>query len=269
MLVPSVGGFRKDLGGTMKKRIVRILFSILFISFVLAASAGQSFASLANAGVSLDWSQLSVFGSLNWVSRFTDTNATVSNNLGETGAVSDQKPGWVSSSSIAGISNTNTQGVSALPQSLSAASYSSLADIGWSNSAGSTVLTGSFMATTAGWVIISIPYSISLDLAASSDPASSAQGRSKALISLSRAGGNISTDSTEIFSTVYNGNTFNQIQSGMFSLMKLFSAGETGTFTAEVSTETANSNAVPLPGALLLFAPGLACFFGLRRKFSN
>ena len=73
----------------------------------------------------------------------------------------------------------------------------------------------------------------------------------------------------EIFSTVYNGNTFNQSQSGMLGLMKLFNAGETGTFTAEVSTETANSNTVPLPGALLLFAPGLACFFGLRRKFSN
>ena len=73
----------------------------------------------------------------------------------------------------------------------------------------------------------------------------------------------------EIFSTVYDGNTFNQSQSGILGLMKLFNAGETGTFTAEVSTETANSNMVPLPGALWLFVPGLACFFGLRRKLSN
>ena len=53
------------------------------------------------------------------------------------------------------------------------------------------------------------------------------------------------------------------------SLIKMFNTGETGTFTAEVSTETANSNTVPLPGALLLFAPGLACFFGLRKRFSH
>jgi len=51
--------------------------------------------------------------------------------------------------------------------------------------------------------------------------------------------------------------------------MKLFNAGETGTFTAEAFTETAISNVVPLPAALWLFAPGLACFFGLRRKFNN
>jgi hypothetical protein len=253
----------------MKERTVRILFSIMFIGFILVVSAGQSFASLANASASLDWSQLNIFGSLNWVSKSTNTNATVSNSLGETGAVSDQKPAWVASSSAATISNAGAQGVSTLVQSLSAASYSSLADIGWSNSSGSSVLTGSFTATTTGWVIITIPYYVSLDLTASSDPAVATQGQSKALISLSKAGGSLSTDSMEIFSTVYNGDIFNQNQSGILGLMKLFNAGETGTFTAEVSTETATSNVVPLPGAILFLAPGLACFFGLRRKFSN
>jgi hypothetical protein len=241
----------------MKKQIVQIFFSIMFIGFILVVSAGQSFASQANTGASLDWSQLSIFGSLNWISRTTNTNATVSNSFGETGDVSDQKPGWVSSSSAVTISNASAQGVSAFVQSLSAASYSSLADIGWSNSSGSSILTGSFTATTTGWVIITIPYYVSLDLT------------SKALISLSRSGGSLSTDSMEILSTIYNGNIFNQSQSGILGLMKLFNAGETGTFTAETSTETAASSPVPLPGALLLFAPGLACFFGLRRKFRN
>jgi hypothetical protein len=252
----------------MKERTVRILFSIMFIGFILVVSAGQSFASLANASASLDWSQLSIFGSLNWVSKSTNTNATVSNSLGETGAVSDQKPGWVALSSAATISNTGAQGISSVPQTLSAASYSSLDDIGWSTSSGSSVLTGSFTATATGWVFITIPYSVSLDLLASSDPAATAQGKSKALISLSKAGGSLSTDSMEIFSTVYTGDIFNQNQSGILGLMKLFNAGETGTFTAEVSTETANSNAVPLPGALWLFVPGLVCFVGLRRRLN-
>jgi hypothetical protein len=253
----------------MKKQIVQMFFSSIFIGFILTALAGQSFASQANASASLDWSQLSIFGSFNWVSKSTTTNATVSNSLGKTGAISDQKPGWVASSSAATISNAGAQGISAVPESLSAASYSSLADIGWSTSSGSSVLTGSFTATTTGWVIITIPYSVSLDLLASSDPAATAQGKSKALISLSKAGGSLSTDSMEIFSTVYTGDIFNQNQSGILGLMKLFNAGETGTFTAEASSETATSNPVPLPGALWLFVPGLACFVGLRRKFHN
>ena len=170
----------------MKKQIVRILFSIIFIGFILVVSAGQSFASLANTSASLDWSQLSIFGSLDWTSQTTNTDTTVSNSFGENEAVSDQKSGWVSSSSAVTISNAGAQGISTLEQSLSAVSYSSLADIGWSNSSGSSVLTGSFTATTTGWVIITIPYSVSLDLTASSDPAASAQGRSKALISLSQ-----------------------------------------------------------------------------------
>jgi hypothetical protein len=253
----------------MKKRIVGILINISVIGFLLATPANQVFASIANTGASLDWSQLTIFGSLNWISKSAGTSALVSNSLGETEAVTDQTPDWVSSSSIAGISNAGAQGISALLQSLSAVSYSSLAGLGWSSSAASSVLTGSFTATATGWVYIFVPYSVSLDLTASSDPAVATQGQSKALISLLRAGGSLSTDSMEIFSTVYNGNTFNQNQSGVLGLMKLFNAGETGMFTAEASTETANSNMVPLPGALLLFAPGLACFFGLRRKFSN
>jgi hypothetical protein len=270
MLLPPVGKFWwKEYGGTMKKQMVRILFSIIFIGFVLVASSGRSFASFANTSASLDWSQLSIFGSLNWVSKSTNTNATASNSFGETGSVSDQKPGWVSSSSVATTSNAATQGISTVSQSLSATSNSSLADKGWSNSSGSTILTGSFTATTTGWVIITIPYYVSLDLTSSSYPPATALGRSKVVVSLSRTGGSISTDFMELFSTVNNGSTFNQSQSGMFGLMKEFYAGETGTFTAEVFTETATSNAVPLPGALLLFVPGLVCFFGMRRKFNN
>jgi hypothetical protein len=253
----------------MKEKTVRILFSIIFIGFILVVSAGQAFAALAKTSASLNWSLLNIFGSLNWSSQTTDTNAIASNNLGETGYASDLIPGWVSSSSVATTSNAATQGISTVSQSLSATSNSSLADKGWSNSSGSTILTGSFTATTTGWVIITIPYYVSLDLTSSSYPPATALGRSKVVVSLSRTGGSISTDFMELFSTVNNGSTFNQSQSGMFGLMKEFYAGETGTFTAEVFTETATSNAVPLPGALLLFVPGLACFFGLRRKFRN
>ena len=165
----------------MKKQIVRMLISIIFIGFILVISAGQSLASLVNTSASLDWSQLSIFGSLDWTSQTTNTDTAVSNSFGENEAVSDQKPGWVSTSSAVTISNGGAQGISTLEQSLSAVSYSSLADIGWSNSSGSSVLTGSFTATATGWVFITIPYSISLDLTASSDPAASAQGSSKAI----------------------------------------------------------------------------------------
>jgi hypothetical protein len=77
------------------------------------------------------------------------------------------------------------------------------------------------------------------------------------------------TEFIEFFSTVYGSDTFGVNESGNFGFGKWFGAGETGTFTAEVFTETATSNMVPLPGALLLFAPGLACFFGMRKRFSH
>ena len=253
----------------MKERTVRVLFSIFFIGFILVVSAGQSFASLANTSASLDWGQLSIFGSLNWMSQTTGTNATVSNSLGETGTSSRLETGWVSLSSAATISNANGQGLSTERQSLSALSSSSLAGTGWSNTSGSAVLTGSFTAAADGWIIITIPYSVSVDLAASNDSAASAYGRTRASISLTQSGGSTSTDSIELFSTVYGGNTFGNNRSGFFGLMKYFMAGETGTFTAQVSTETNASSPVPLPGALLLFAPGLACFVGLRRKYRD
>jgi hypothetical protein len=262
----------ENLGGTMKRLLVRILFSILFIGFMFAMPMNQAFASMANASASFDWSQLSIFGSLNWVSRSTDTSATASNNFGETGAAADSKSGWVSSSSVVGISNGGAQGVSILEQSLSAVSYSSLAGTGWGNSAGSSVLTGSFTADATGWIIISVPYSVSLDLTASPGSAESAQGKAKVQISLAKTGESTSTDSMELFSTVYDGNIFNQSLGQQpdhpvyLGLMKMFYVGETGTFTVEAFTETAMSNVVPLPGALWLFAPGLACFFGLRKR---
>jgi hypothetical protein len=264
-----VGGFRGKTGGAMKKQIVRILFAVSFIAFILTIPAGQAFASLVNTSASLNWSLLNIFGSLNWTSQTTATNATVSNSLGETGDASDLLPGWVSSSSTATISNAGAQGISNTPQSLSAVSYSSLADIGWSNSSGSSVLTGYFTATTTGWVIITVPYSVSMNLTASDDPTASAYGKTRASISLAQSGGSTSTDFIELFSTVYGGNTFGNSKSGLFGLMKYFETGETGTFTTEVFTDTATSSPVPLPGALWLFAPGLACFVGLRRRFRN
>jgi hypothetical protein len=253
----------------MKKQTVRILFGILFIGFMLAVPVNQVFASMANISASLDWSQLSIIGSLNWASKSTDTNATVSNSFGETGAVSDQKPGWVSSSSAVTISNANAQGTSTMPQSLSSASYSNLNDKGWSSSSGSAILTATFIATDDGWITIYLPFTISMNLSASSDPTASAYGKTRASVSLAQSDGTTTTEFMEFFSTVSDGNSFEKSRSGIFGLIRYFEAGKTGTFTAEVSTETANSNMVPLPGALWLFAPGLACFVGLRRRLNK
>jgi hypothetical protein len=258
----------------MKKQIVLILFSIIFTGFTLVASAGQSFASMANAGALLDWSQLSIFGSLNWLSESTATSATVSNSFGETGAFSDLKSGWVDSSSTAYISGANAQGwkgLSGIPlcQTLSSTSQVDPTNYKWSNGSGNAILTGSFTTTAEGWVIVQVPYSISLDLVASNDLTASTYGKARASVSLSQLGGTTTAEFIELFSTVYGGNTFENSKSGWFGLMKLVRADETWTFTAEVSTETATSNPVPLPGALWLFVPGLACFVGLRRKFHN
>jgi hypothetical protein len=259
----------------MKKQIVRILFNILFIGSMLVAPAGHAFASFANVNASLDWSEFSIFGVvLNPISQTTSTNATVSNSIGETGASSDLKAGWVDSSSNASISNANAQGqkgLSGIPlhQTFSSASLANLSDYGWSNSSGRAIITGSFTATTDSWVFVSVPYAVFIDLTASHDLTASAYGKARASVSLAKSGGTTTAEFIELFSTVYGGNTFGNSESGVFGLMKYFNAGETGTFTAEVSTETTNANTVPLPGALLLFAPGLACFFGLRRKFSN
>ena len=57
-------GFRREQGKQLKEKTVRILFSVMFIGFILVVSAGQSFASLANTSASLDWSQLEHFREL-------------------------------------------------------------------------------------------------------------------------------------------------------------------------------------------------------------
>jgi hypothetical protein len=142
-----------------------------------------------------------------------------------------------------------------------AVSYSNLDGTGWSKSSGTAVLSASFTTTTAGWIMVYLPYSVSVDLAASSGSTESAYGKTRASISLAKSGGTTATEFIEFFSTVYGSDTFGVNESGNFGFGKWFGAGETGTFTAEVFTETATSNMVPLPGALLLFAPGLACFF--------
>jgi hypothetical protein len=251
----------------MNKRLVQILFGILFIGFILVP-AGQVFASLATAGASLDLSGLIPLGNWNW-NWTSSTDTMASNSLNENGDTSDLMPGWVSSSRVTTVSNAEGQGANSAWQSLSALSNSSLDGTGWSSSSGSVVLTGSFTAPTTGWVMIIVPYSVSLDLAASSDPAASAHGKTRASISLTQNGGSASTDFIEFLSTVYSGNEYVENKSGnnyKLGVMKWFVAGATGTFRAEVSTETAMSNVVPLPGALWLFAPGLACFFGLRKR---
>jgi hypothetical protein len=253
----------------MKEQRKRILFGILFIGFILVIPPGQAFASLANMGSSIDWSQLSIFGNLNWTSQTTSTNATVSNSLNETGTLSDLKSGWVSSSSLSTISNANAQGIGITNQSLLASSNSNLTGIGWSNSSGGAILTGSFTVMATGWIMISVPYSVFIDLTASDDFVASAYGKTRASISLAQNGGDTSTDFVEFCSNVYGGNTFGNNKSGTFSLMKLFNAGETGTFTAEVSTEANVSNTVPLPGAFLLLGPGLVCIAIFRRRFTK
>jgi hypothetical protein len=272
MLIPPVGGFRGKLGGTMKKQVVRILLGILFIGFILALPAGQAFASLANTSISLNLSGLiNILGSLTGT---TGTDATISNSLGEMKDLSDLKPGWASSLSNATISNAAAHGESIAGQSLFTTSYTNLNGTGWSSSSGNAILTGSFTFTApvSAWVMVFVPYSITMDLTASNGPLASAYGKTKASISLAKSGGSTSTDFIELFSTVYDGNTYVENKSGdnyKLAVMKWFVAGETGTFTAEVFTETATSNPVPLPGALWLFAPGLACFVGLRRRLNK
>lgn len=253
----------------MKKQIIRTLCAVLvLVSIALVIPAGRTFASMINTSASLDWSQLNIFG-VTWISQNVSTDVSALNSAGESQTFSDYQTGWISSSSAAVISNATSQGISMVDQSLNATSYASLTNIGWVNNSGNAVLTGSFAATVSGWVIITIPYSVSVDLTASSGTEASAQGLSRVLISLSKTGGSTSTDSMELFSIVYNNDTFSQSQSGILGLMKLFNAGETGTFRAEVFSEANASNPVPLPGAIWLFAPGLACFIGLRRKYCS
>jgi hypothetical protein len=262
------GDLEKTLGGRMKEQRKRILFGII-IGIVLVIPPGHAYASLVNTNASLDWSQLNIFGSLDWISKTTSTNTTVSNSLNETDVSLDLKPGWVSSSSPATISNATAQGISIADQSLFASSNSNLIGMGWSNSSGNAILTGSFTATATGWIMITVPYSVFIDLMASDDLTASAYGKTRASISLAQSGGSVSSDFIELFSTVYGGNTFVNNKSGIFGLMKYFAAGETGTFTAEVSTEANVSNPVPLPGAFLLLGPGLACIAIFRRRLTK
>ena len=93
-------------------------------------------------------------------------------------------------------------------------------------------------------------------------------GMARALLYLSQSGGS-ATDTKEVISTVYNGNASVNSKSGWLGLMTWFEAGETGTFRAEVTTETRTANPVPLPGALWLLGPSCAGLVALRRRFHS
>lgn len=256
----------------MKKQIIRIFLLLFIISIILIAPTKTVFASLVNTSASLEgfsiFSELSgLITGLNWTAT---TTTSASNSLGETGFLPDGEPGWTSW--MVATSNSGSQSTSIAGQSLSTTSYTNLVTTGWSNSSASVVLTGSFTAATTGWVMIMLPYSISLDLTASDDPAAFAYGKVRTSISLAQLDGSVSTDSIELFSTIYGGDTYSDSRYGdnyKLGVMKWFVAGETGTFRAEVFTEANASNPVPLPGAIWLFAPALACFIGLRRKYCS
>jgi hypothetical protein len=254
----------------MKKQMIRTLFSILFFGFVLVIPLSQALAAYVTASASFDWNRspggFTVVGGAIWTSQGTGTNAVASNNTGETQLNSDYQSGWVSSSSVASISNANTQSlVGSDSWKPSATSQANLTGYGWSNGTGNSILTGVFTANVNGWVFITVPYTVSVDLSALGDPVVSPYGKATALLSLSQSGGSVSTDTMEIISTAYGLNS----KSGFLGVMKYFLAGETGTFTAEVSTEANVSNTVPLPGAFLLLGPGLVCIVIFRRRFTK
>ena len=183
--------------------------------------------------------------------------------------LSDHRPGWVPSSSMANISNVSAQGLNS-SSALSGISYTELAEYGWNIGSGRGLLTGTFTANSPGFIVIVVPYAITLDLFAPDDPTAYSMGKAKAFLSLTQNGGGVSTDTMELISTIYGGNTFQNEKRSLSRPHEMVRSWRyTGTFRAEVTTEASISNPVPLPGALLLFAPGLACFFGLRRKFSN
>lgn len=255
----------------MKKRAIGIRYFLVFIGIVLLVPAGRASACLVNtAAASLEgfsiFSELSgLITGLNWT---VTTGSSATNDIGETASLPEGEPGWTSWT--VAISNSGSQSTSVTGQSLSIASYAGLTDMGWTGSSGSVILTGSFTAATTGWVMITLPYSITLDLITSDNSSASAYGRAKASISLAQLGGSISTDSIELFSTAYGGDTYFDSRSGenyRLGVMKWFVAGETGIFTAEVFTEAVSSSPVPLPGAVWLFAPGFASFLTLRRRF--
>jgi len=258
----------------MDRKLDRILYSIIFVGIVLFVSAGQAFASYANASASLDWSRFNISGDVSWILKNTSTSAAVSNSLGGSGATSDLKPGWVSSSSMAAISNVNAQGQISTnlppPKTPLAASQANLVTYGWSSGTGSAVLTGSFTFTAqdAGFVVIAVPYTVSVNLLATDGSAGYSMGMARALLYLSQSGGS-ATDTKEVISTVYNGNASVNSKSGWLGLMTWFEAGETGTFRAEVTTETRTANPVPLPGALWLLGPSCAGLVALRRRFHS
>jgi hypothetical protein len=248
----------------VKKQMFRVFLSVLFIGFMLIMPAEKTFAAYANSYASIDWSQIVVA----WTSQSTSSIATASSGFEEPKVSSDLRLGWVPSSSVANISNASAQGLNSLV-ALSGTSSAELVGYGWSIGSGSGLLTGSFTANSPGFVVIVVPYTVTLDLLAPDGPTAYSMGRARASLSFTRSGGGVCTDTMELISTIYGGNAFQNEKKSYLGLIRWFDLGDAGTFRAEVTTEAGVSNTVPLPGALLLFAPGLACFFGLRRKFSN
>ncbi len=248
-------------------KIKKIIICVFFIGIFLNLLINQSIASYAITEAKLDWGNMILTGDISWISQYTNTSAYVENDL-TSESTSDTQTGWVSSESNVSISEANATGVanSFLSATTSVGPYGQLSPYGdsTSNRWGDFKYTGS----SPGYVTVSIPFTLSFTLSASTDPDAFAYGYLYVWGDLFRGmadggGGTHFWQNLEDYATP--GQYIEDSISGTLNLRKMFYPGDIGNLDIGVLTNSSAYSAIPIPSTILLLMSGLLSLVGLRR----
>lgn len=243
----------------------KILLNLFFIGLFLAISANQSIASYAITEGKLDWEHMVLTGNISWTSKYTQTNAYVENDLTSDNKT-DTQNGWVESTSSVSITEAQATGLASstvLSATTSVGPYGQISPYAdsTSNRWGDFTYTG----TSPGYVTVSIPFTLSFKISASSDPGAFAYGFISVWGDLFR--GADSGGGTHFYQYLedyaIDGQTIEDSISGTLYLKKMFYPGDIGNLDVGVYTNSSAYSAIPIPTPIILLGSGLLGLVGL------
>jgi hypothetical protein len=283
--------------GTKEENMVklhRVTEKVLAIVFVLCFSVGGLLVcpsahatATASSVATIDWTSFTMaLGSgmgLTWTQQGDWSEAAVKHN----GVQKDQQAqaggswvggsGWGDTSATASFTTANGYGTgtaSTTASELKAVSSAS-SNLGGNFEAGahgwSENRSGRFVVTGTGTITFSVNYALSTTLFETlARPNDLAMSNVEAgLYLLNNTSPANALDAQSIWKPHWDPPLNGTLsKAGTLNVSLLFNDGDTGYFAAMV-TSGSEASSVPLPSALYLLAPGLACIVGLRRRFTR
>lgn len=245
----------------------RLILSLLVISLLFIFLTGRAMASYAITEATLQWFNINITGDIEWIEKWTSTDADVSYNFTSNSTWHDSDD-WISLLySNVSIYQAEATGY-ADPNYLRA--YTEVGPDGvvepeaesYARRGGIFKFNG-----VSGDVVIKIPFSLEYEIEASSIPEASALGMVEVcgiLGNNNAPGGDVNTFWKLAANMVTDGNKIEYYYDGTLELTKNFSFGDIGYFEAWIDTNS-NAYTVPAPAPIILLGSGFLGLIGLSK----